>query len=173
MNNHASNTQYMSPCLRSASLCQPGDLIFPTALTELSSEPGSPTSVTFNGRSVRVTWASRDSFPAIYRSRRRHPFSTDQMTLTMPFNMVGTIVVHPLDDPGSVIFSTEIIGSGIATLTLRRPGGNQQAGFAIDTARYDFSPAAVPEPATVILLTTGLAGIVVRKCRKGRRSKQP
>src|SRR4030095_3206486 len=62
MHNHASNTQYMSPCLNSASLCQPGDLIFPTALTVLSSEPGSPTSVTFNGRSVRVTWESRDSF---------------------------------------------------------------------------------------------------------------
>ncbi|MGZ8842462.1 MAG: PEP-CTERM sorting domain-containing protein [Pyrinomonadaceae bacterium] len=91
----------------------------------------------------------------------------------MPFDMVGTINVHPLDDPGSVIFSTEITGSGIATLTLRRPGGNQQAGFAIDTARYDFSPAAVPEPATVILLTTGLAGIVVRKRRRSLRSKQP
>jgi hypothetical protein len=95
------------------------------------------------------------------------------MTFTMPFDMVGTIKVHPLDDPGSVIFSTEIMGSGIATLTLRRPGGNPQAGFAIDTARYDFSPAEVPEPATVILLTTGLAGIVVRKCRSSRRSKQP
>jgi hypothetical protein len=93
--------------------------------------------------------------------------------LTTPFDMVGTIHVHPLDDPGSVIFSTEIRGSGIATLTLRRPGGNPQAGFEIDTARYDFSPAAVPEPATVILLTTGLAGIVVRKCRRALRSKQP
>jgi hypothetical protein len=71
-----------------------------------------------------------------------------------------------------VISSTEIRGSGIATLTLRRPAGNP-VGFVIDTARYDFSPTAVPEPATVILLSTGLAGIVVRKCRRARRSKQP
>ena len=172
MNNHASNTQYMSPCLTSASLCQPGDLIFPSALTVLSSEPGSPTSVTFNGRSVRVTWEARDSFLQFTGPGVVIPSSTDQMTLTMPFDMVGTINVHPLDDPASVIFSTTITGSGLATLTLRHPGGNPQAGLAIDTARYDFSPAAVPEPATVILLTTGLAGIVVRKCHSGRRSKQ-
>jgi hypothetical protein len=170
--NHAANPQYMSPCLRSASLCQPGDLIFPTALRQLSSEPGSPTSVTFNGRSVLVSWASNDSFLQFTGPGVVIPSSTDQMTLMMPFDMVGTIQVHPLDDPGSVIFSTTINGSGIATLTLRRPAGNP-VGFAIDTAQYDFSPTAVPEPATVILLTTGLAGIVFRKCRRGLRSKQP
>jgi PEP-CTERM motif len=172
LNNHASNTQYMSPCLQSASRCRPGDLISPTALTRLSSEPGSPTSVTFNGRSVRVSWASNDSFLQFTGAGVVIPNSADPITLTIPFDLVGTINVHPLDDPGSVIFSTTITGSGIATLTLRHPGGNQQAGLAIDTARYDFRPTPVPEPATVILLSTGLAGIVVRKCRKGRRSKQ-
>lgn len=169
---HAALPQYMSPCLRSASLCQPGDLIFPTALRQLSSEPGSGSSVTFNGRSVLVSWESNDSFLQFSGPGVVIPFSTDQMTLTMPFDMVGTIQVHALDDPGPVIFSTEINGSGIAILTLQRPAGNQ-AGFAITGARYDFSPAAVPEPATVILLTTGLAGIVVRTCRRSRRSKQP
>ena len=172
MDNHAANPQYMSPCLQSASLCQPGDLIFPTALRQLSSEPGSPTTVTFNGRSVRVTWAANDSFLQFTGPGVVIPFSTDPITLTTPFDMAGTINVHPLDDPGSVIFSTEIRGSGIATLTLRRPAGNP-VGFVIDTARYDFSPAAVPEPATVILLTTGLAGIVVRSRHRARRSKQP
>lgn len=169
---HAAGPQYMSPCLLSPSLCQPGDLIFPTALRQLSSEPGSGSSVTFNGTSVLVSWAAHDSFLQFTGPGVVIPSSADPITLTMPFEMVGTINVHALNDPGPVIFSTTINGSGIATLTLRRPAGNQ-AGFAIDTARYDFSPAAVPEPATVILLTTGLAGIVVRKCRRARRSKQP
>jgi hypothetical protein len=169
---HASVPQYMSPCLLSASLCQPGDLIFPTAQIQLSSEPGSGSSVTFNGRSVLVSWGSNDSFLQFTGPGVVIPSSTDQMTLTMPFDMVGTIQVHSLDDPGPVIFSTEINGSGIATLTLQRPAGNP-AGFAITAARYDFSPAAIPEPATVILLTTGLAGMVVRSCRRALRSKQP
>ncbi len=168
---HAASPQYMSPCLTSASLCQPGDLISPTALRQLSAEPGSGSSVTFNGTSVLVSWAAHDSFLQFTGPGVIIPDSADPITLTMPFEMAGTVNVHALNDPRPVIFSTTITGSGIATLTLRRPAGNQ-AGFAIDTARYDFSPAAVPEPATVVLLTTGLAGIVVRKCRRSRRSKQ-
>src|SRR5206468_334325 len=58
---HASVAQYMSPCLSSASLCQPGDLIFPNALIQLSAESGSGSSVTFNGNTVLVSWAPLDS----------------------------------------------------------------------------------------------------------------
>src|SRR6201988_773371 len=45
--------QYMSPCLSSGSLCQPGDLIFPSALVYLSAE--GPSFVTFNGTTVQVS----------------------------------------------------------------------------------------------------------------------
>ncbi len=169
---HAASTPYLSPCLSSASLCQPGDLIYPTILKQLSSEPGSGSSVTFNGRSVLVSWEANDSFLRFTGPGVVIPFSSDQMTLTMPFEMVGTIQVHALDDPGPVIFSTTVIGYGNTTLTLQRPPGNP-AGFAITGSRYDFTNTAVPEPATVILLTTGLAGIVVRRYRRGSRSKQP
>src|SRR6266404_8331300 len=48
----ASAHQYMSPCLSSPLLCQPGDLIFPNSLIQLSAEPAS--SVTFNGTTVLV-----------------------------------------------------------------------------------------------------------------------
>lgn len=168
-NLHAPVQHYMSPCLLSASLCQPGDLISPNALINLSAE--GPSSVTFNGASVLVSWASQDSFLQFTGPGVVIPSAADQITLTMPFEMLGTINVHALNDPGPVIFSTTINGSGIATLFLQRPAGNP-VGFAITGARYDFSPAAVPEPATMILLTTGLAGLVVRKCRRSLRSKQ-
>lgn len=168
---HAPVAQYMSPCLSSASLCQPGDPIFPNALILLTAESGSGSSVTFNGTTVLVSWAAHDSFLQFTGPGVVIPSSADQITLTMPFDMVGTIQVHALDDPGPVIFSTMINGSGIATLLLQRPPGNP-AGFAITAARYDFNPGAVPEPATIILLTTGLAGIVARRCRGALRSKQ-
>jgi hypothetical protein len=165
---HASVPQYLSPCLSSASLCQPGDLIFPTSLIQLSAEFGSGSSVTFNGTTVLVSWAAQDSFLHFTGPGVAIPGGVDQITLTMPFDMTGTIQVHPLNDPGSVIFSTMINGSGIATLTLQRPPGHP-VGFAITAARYDFNTAAVPEPATLILLTTGLAGIVTRKYRRSVR----
>jgi PEP-CTERM motif len=170
-NLHASVPEYMSPCLSSASHCQPGDLIFPTSLIQLSAEAGSGSSVTFNGTTVLVSWAARDSFLQFMGAGVVIPAGTDQMTLTMPFDMVGTIQAHPLNDPGAVIFSTMINGSGIATLFLQRPPGNP-VGFAVTAARYDFNSSAVPEPATLILLTTGLAGIVARKYRRPLRPKQ-
>jgi hypothetical protein len=140
-NLHAAVPQYMSPCLSSPSRCQPGNLIFPDSLIQLSAEGGSPSFVTFNGTTVLVSWAARDSFLQFTGPGVVIPSAVDQITLTMPFDMVGTIQVHSVNDPGPVIFSTTINGSGIATLTLQRPPGNP-VGFAITAARYDFNPAA-------------------------------
>ena len=168
-NLHAPVQEYMSPCLSSASLCQPGDTIFPNALVYLSAE--GPSFVTFNGTTVVVSWAAHDSFLQFTGPGVVIPSAGDELTLTMPFEMVGTINVHDVNDPGPVIFSTTINGTGIATLFLQRPAGNP-AGFVIAHAQYDFTPAPVPEPATMILLTTGLGGIVARKYRGRLRSKQ-
>ena len=169
---HALVVQYMSPCQSSASRCQPGDLIFPNALVYLSNE--GPSFVTFNGTTVQVTWAAQDSFLQFTGPGVVIPSSaaeTDLFTLTMPFEMTGTINVHDVNNPGVVIFSTTINGSGIATMQLQRPAGDA-VGFAITGGRYDFAPEAVPEPATMILLTTGIGGIVARKYRARLRSKR-
>jgi hypothetical protein len=170
LNLHAPIQQYMTPCVSSASRCQPGDLIFPNARTSLSAE--GPSSVTFNGTTVSVSWASHDSILQFSGAGVVIPSSAaDQITLTMPFEMIGTINVHDVNNPGPVIFSTMISGSGLATFTLTRPAGNP-VGFAITAARYDFSPAAVPEPASLILLTTGIVGFGASRWRGTRRSKE-
>jgi hypothetical protein len=126
--------------------------------------------VTFNGTTVLVSWAANDSFLQFTGPGVVIPAAADQITLTMPFDMVGTLQVHDRNDPGPVIFSTMLNGSGIATLSLQRPAGNP-VGFAITGARYDFN-SPVPEPATLVLLTTGLGGIVARKYRRPLRTKQ-
>lgn len=171
-NPHAPVLQYMTPCVSSPSFCQPGDLIFPNALVYLSAE--GPSFVTFNGTTVQVSWASQDSFLQFTGPGVVIPSSaaeTDHVTLTMPFDMTGTINVHDVNDPGTVIFSTTINGTGIANLFLQRPPGNP-AGFLISEARYDFTQSAIPEPATMILLTTGLGGIVGKRYRARQRSKR-
>ena len=168
---HTASTPFLASCLNSPSLCQPGDRIRPEIIKPVSSEPGSGSSVTFQGRTVLVSWESNDSFLRFSGPEVVIPFATDKITLTMPFSMIANIEVHALDDPGPVIFSTIVLGYGTATLNLERPPGNP-AGFAITGARYEFNDAPVPEPATIVLLTTGLAGIVVRKYRRARLPKQ-
>ncbi|MFY9620917.1 MAG: PEP-CTERM sorting domain-containing protein [Pyrinomonadaceae bacterium] len=170
-NPHAPVQQYMTPCVSSPSFCQPGDLIFPNALVYLSSE--GPSFVTFNGTTVQVSWAAQDSFLQFTGPGVVIPSSaaeTDQLTLTMPFDMTGTINVHDVNDPGTVIFSTTINGTGIANLFLQRPPGNPE-GFLISNARYDFTQSTIPEPATMILLISGVAGIVGKRYRARLRPK--
>lgn len=88
-----------------------------------------------------------------------------QLTLTVPFTMTGTAFIYELNDfAHPLILSTQISGSGIATLQLLFING----GYAISDIRYDFQP--IPEPATLILLGTGLAGLAARRRRRRDRS---
>ena len=90
------------------------------------------------------------------------------ITLTSHFTMTGslTFTPHLLGEPTDVpFFVSDVYGSGLATVRLEQAFGS----YWITSIRYDFQPT--PEPATLVLLGSGIAGLAARQRRRSRRRK--
>lgn len=97
------------------------------------------------------------------------------LILTSAFTFSGSLTgILPPFNTGP-IFSMTLSGQGLATLTLSRINLGGSIGYGLTNIRYDFQPAAaVPEPATLLLFGTGLAGAIanLRKRRKASKSQR-
>lgn len=104
--------------------------------------------------------------------------SQSDVTLTVPFTFDGfmqacaeSIETGPC--PAGWVFSNSLRGEGLATLQLsvyKDESGNTL--YSIRGVSYNFSPpVATPEPATLLLLGTGLAGVAARFRHKQKSRK--
>jgi hypothetical protein len=127
-------------------------------------------SATYNGTTYTNVWFNGTQFNFVVEPVVIPLDAPNTFTLTSAFTFSGALVgsEFPFNAP---IFSMTLSGQGIATLTMSRINIRGVIGYGLTNITYNFQPAAVPEPATLLLFGTGLAGTLasVRKRRKASR----
>jgi len=148
--------------------CRPCTSPTPIDITEASDADGH---VTYGNESYTVGTAALDTEGSMGLDISAGltplptPVSPDQtFTFTAPFRASGILV--PPVIPGGL--GSTLTGFGIATVMLTADSSVQPVGWKFVSAEYRFGegsggPAPVPEPASFVLLASGLSALLLKR----------
>ena len=168
------NTPFAVPFFSCSHGCGPGQIIqLSSSLENLvvqvaPAELAAAGSATVNGTSYPlVEFIGTMGF--VTSSVTLPPLPPDQsgVTVTAPFSFSGVLQGwDPLTRDGVLLFTEQLVGTGEATLNLAA----SPSSYTFGTLSYAFTPSATPEPASLLLLGTGL--VIARGLRKRRALRQ-
>ena len=112
--------------------------------------------------SMSATWTGSLAIPQGYQGG----------PLTAPFTFTGVFSYEV--DPTAAWRNLTLFGSGTATATFRPYGVPEFApALFLESIRYDFEAAATPEPGSMILVGSALAGLLAARARRKRSRQRP
>ena len=96
-------------------------------------------------------------------------------TLTTPFTLSGSLggCFGSQLSCDTVVFSTDVSGSGLASIQFQAFIDLQgQTLFQFQSITYTFNNTTVPEPASILFLTSGVAALAASKLRLRARARK-
>jgi len=154
--------------LHSPEPCLPGSTLGLTA-TWLGNDVTGPATLDGVTYSAVGSLSSPSSMTVQFLRTAVLPPLASSATVTAPFTFEGSFF-HPVD--GTTV-NDPLMGSGFATLFFS-PAGNIPGAWHLDSARYDFgNPSPTPEPASLLLMGTGMLALAAFVRMRARKSGPP
>jgi len=129
-----------------------------------------PLSQTVEGTLYRDVWLSGGLSILVAPFVAPHTSTNGSVTFQLPFTMTGQINGFANSNLTGPLFSASVAGGGTTTVTYRTFDNDTYALPHVGGQSFSFAaqPAATPEPGSMLLVASGVAGVFMRRFRRRR-----